>query len=57
MKLLGDIYVDFSTWAKYYINMQKKIPDAEIILYALPQSTLSIEVVYANENVWLSKKK
>lgn len=35
----------------------KKLPDNEIILYTLPQNTLSIEVLYANENVWLSKKK
>jgi hypothetical protein len=35
----------------------KKIPDNQISFYQSPDGSVNIEVVYANENVWLSQKK
>jgi hypothetical protein len=35
----------------------KKIPDNQISFYQSPDGSVNIEVVYANENIWLSQKK
>lgn len=35
----------------------KKIPDNQISFYQSPEGSVNIEVVYANENIWLSQKK
>ncbi|MCJ7772977.1 MAG: virulence RhuM family protein, partial [Desulfobacterales bacterium] len=35
----------------------KKIPDNQIAVYQTADGRVNIEVMYANENVWLSQKK
>jgi len=34
----------------------KKIPDNQITIYQSPDGGVNIEVMYANENVWLTQK-
>lgn len=35
----------------------QKIPDNQIVFYQSPDGSVNIEVLYANENVWLTQKK
>ncbi|MFH1563626.1 MAG: virulence RhuM family protein [Nitrospirota bacterium] len=35
----------------------KKIPDNQIAFYQAPDGTVNIEVLYAEENIWLTQKK
>ena len=35
----------------------KKIPDNQITIYQSPDGGVNIEVLYANENIWLTQKK
>jgi len=35
----------------------KKIPDNQITIYQTPDGSINIEVLYANENIWLSQKR
>lgn len=35
----------------------KKIPDNQIAFYQSPDGSANIEVLYAEENIWLSQKK
>ena len=35
----------------------KKIPDNQIAFYQSPDGSVNIEVLYAEENIWLSQKK
>ena len=37
--------------------MKKKIPDNQIAFYQLPDGSVNIEVLYADENIWLNQKK
>ncbi|MHB8092136.1 MAG: virulence RhuM family protein [Syntrophales bacterium] len=39
------------------MSKSKKIPDNEITVYQTPGGNINIEVLYANENVWLSQKR
>lgn len=36
---------------------KKKLPDNQIAVYQTPDGAINIEVLYANENVWLSQKR
>ncbi|OHB77479.1 MAG: cell filamentation protein Fic [Planctomycetes bacterium RBG_16_59_8] len=36
---------------------KKKIPDNQIAVYQTPDGSINIEVLYANENIWLSQKR
>ena len=35
----------------------KKLPDNQIAFYQSPDGAVSIEVLYAGENIWLTQKK
>jgi len=35
----------------------KKIPDNQLAFYQSPDGSVNIEVLYANENIWLTQKK
>ena len=35
----------------------KKIPDNQIAVYQTPEGEINIEVLYANENIWLPQKR
>ena len=35
----------------------KKISDNQIAFYQSPEGSVNIEVLYANENIWLTQKK
>ena len=35
----------------------KKIPDNQITFYESPDGSVNIEVMYAEENIWLTQKK
>jgi hypothetical protein len=35
----------------------KKIPDNQITVYQTSDGNINIEVLYANENAWLSQKR
>ena len=35
----------------------KKIPDNQIAFYQSPDGSVNIEVLYAEENIWLTQKK
>ena len=35
----------------------KKMPDNQIAFYQSPDGSANIEVLYAEENIWLSQKK
>lgn len=37
--------------------MSKKLPDNQIAFYQSPDGAVNIEVLYAQENVWLTQKK
>jgi hypothetical protein len=37
--------------------MKKKLPDNQITVYQTPDGKINIEVLYANENIWLPQKK
>ena len=37
--------------------MKKKLPDNQITVYQTPDGGINIEVLYANENIWLSQKR
>ncbi len=39
------------------MNKNKKLPDNQIALYQTPDGNINIEVMYANENVWLPQKR
>src|SRR3989339_132164 len=39
------------------MSKSKKLPDNEITVYQTPGGNINIEVLYANENVWLSQKR
>lgn len=36
---------------------KKKLPDNQIAIYQTPEGAVNIEVMYANENIWLSQKR
>ena len=35
----------------------KKLPDNQIAFYKSPDGSVNIEVLYAEENIWLTQKK
>ena len=35
----------------------KKLPDNQIVFYQSPDGSVHIEVLYAEENIWLTQKK
>jgi hypothetical protein len=35
----------------------KKLPDNQIVVYQTPEGKINIEVLYANENIWLPQKR
>jgi hypothetical protein len=35
----------------------KKLPDNQITVYQTPDGKINIEVLYANENIWLPQKR
>jgi hypothetical protein len=35
----------------------KKLPDNQITVYQTPDGNINIEVLYANENIWLPQKR
>jgi hypothetical protein len=37
--------------------MKKKLPDNQITVYQTPDGKINIEVLYANENIWLPQKR
>ena len=37
--------------------MNKKIPDNQIAFYQSPDGSVNIEVLFAEENIWLTQKK
>jgi hypothetical protein len=40
------------------LTMQsKKLPDNQITVYQTPDGKINIEVLYANENIWLPQKR
>ena len=39
------------------MKKKKKIPDNQIAVYQTPEGTINIEVLYANENIWLPQKR
>jgi hypothetical protein len=39
------------------MTKNKKLPDNQITVYQTPDGKINIEVLYANENVWLSQKR
>jgi len=39
------------------MKKMKKIPDNQIAVYQTPEGQINIEVLYANENIWLSQKR
>jgi len=36
---------------------KKKFPDNQIAVYQTPDGSVNIEVLYANENIWLTQKR
>ncbi len=42
-----------STYFAYF----EKIPDNQITVYQTPDGGINIEVLYANENIWLPQKR
>jgi hypothetical protein len=38
-------------------SKNKKLPDNQITFYQTPDGSVNIEVMYANENIWLSQKR
>ena len=39
------------------MDKRKKLPDNQITVYQTPDGNINIEVLYANENIWLSQKR
>ena len=39
------------------VKTMKKIPDNQIAFYQSPDGSVNIEVLYAQENIWLTQKK
>ncbi|MBU1122479.1 MAG: virulence RhuM family protein [Candidatus Omnitrophica bacterium] len=39
------------------MNKNKKLPDNELTFYQAPDGSVNIEVLYANENIWLTQKR
>ena len=39
------------------MKKKKKIPDNQIVVYQTPEGGINIEVLYANENIWLPQKR
>lgn len=39
------------------MKKKKKIPDNQIAIYQTPDGDINIEVLYANENIWLPQKR
>ena len=39
------------------MSVNKKIPDNQITVYQRPDGKVNIEVLYANENIWLPQKR
>jgi len=39
------------------MKKKKKIPDNQITVYQTPEGGINIEVMYANENIWLTQKR
>ena len=39
------------------MSKNKKLPDNQITVYQTPDGKINIEVLYANENIWLSQKR
>ena len=39
------------------MKKKKKIPDNQIAIYQTPDGGINIEVLYANENIWLTQKR
>ena len=39
------------------MTKKRKLPDNEIAVYQTPDGSINIEVLYANENIWLPQKK
>ena len=37
--------------------LEKKLPDNQIAVYQTPDGQINIEVLYANENIWLPQKR
>lgn len=38
-------------------DMKKKLPDNQIAFYQTSDGAINIEVLYADENIWLTQKK
>lgn len=39
------------------MSKNKKLPDNQITVYRTPDGKINIEVLYANENIWLPQKR
>jgi len=39
------------------MKKKKKIPDNQIVVYQTPEGGINIEVLYANENIWLPQNE
>ncbi|MCK4907220.1 MAG: cell filamentation protein Fic, partial [Spirochaetes bacterium] len=39
------------------MSKSKKLNDNQIAFYQTPDGTINIEVMYANENIWLPQKR
>ena len=39
------------------MKKNKKMPDNQITVYQTPDGKINIEVLYANENIWLPQKR
>jgi len=39
------------------MNKQVKIPDNQIVFYQSPDGSVNIEVLFAEDNIWLTQKK
>ena len=39
------------------MTKNKKLPDNQITVYQTPDGLINIEVLYANENIWLPQKR
>mgnify|MGYP001332584494 CR=1 FL=1 len=39
------------------MTKKKPLPDNQITFYQTPDGSVNIEVMYANENIWLSQKR
>lgn len=44
------------TWKNWGYNMEK-ITDNQLVMFQAPDGSISVEVLYENDNVWLSQKK